>query len=271
MPKTGPTHLRGTGSTVKQWLNPAIEATARAVFRVDQYADMFERAAMASTGRAALRGLCRRRLAPDVAGSPLLFIHVPKNGGTSIKRALYRSDPGHVTIRYYDLFFPAHLARAETLAMLRDPTERFLSAFDFLMKGGGGDVAIQPVPMRRMAHIRDVDQFLDFLEGARGDWLKVDTFARPQSWYVADRHGVIRVRHLWVLGEAGAALDDFLAARGVGPVGHANRTERQTRTLTDVQRARVERLYAEDMRLFAAVKAAGGYCDRLAGCPLGQL
>ena len=66
-----------------------------------------------------------------------MFIHVPKNGGTSVKRALYKSDPGHASLRYYRLFFPSYLARAETFAIIREPTERFLSGYDFLMNGGG--------------------------------------------------------------------------------------------------------------------------------------
>ena len=258
----------GTLSAFKARYNPLIERAGTALFCVDQYADIFERIALARGPDVLWRALARRRLAPDVAAAPLLFIHVPKNGGTSVKRALYRSDPGHASLRYYRRFFPDHTTRAETFAIVREPTERFLSGYDFLRNGGGRDVRIQPGPMRRMRHVRTIDNFLDFLEAANSDWLKVDTFARPQSWYVTDRAGVIRVRHLWLLEEAGERLPAFLAAHGVPGLPHANRTQREQRALTGGQRERVERLYAEDFRLYSALKARGGYSDAFSGVPL---
>ncbi|MBP6030491.1 MAG: sulfotransferase family 2 domain-containing protein [Sphingobium sp.] len=258
----------GTAGTLKARLNPLIERVGAGLFGVDQYADIFERLALAHGPAWLWRLLARRRLALEIAAAPLLFIHVPKNGGTSVKRALYKSDPGHASLRYYRLFFPSYLARAETFAIIREPTERFLSGYDFLMNGGGRDVRIQPGLMRRMRHVRTIDDFLDFLEAAHGNWLKVDTFARPQHWYVTDRAGVVRVRHLWLLEEAGERLPAFLADHGVPGLPHANRTQREQRALTAGQRGRLARLYAEDFLLYAALKARGGYSDALDGAPL---
>lgn len=260
----------GSHGGMKARFDPLIEKFGTVLFGVDQYADIFEKLALSGLPAGALRRLLRRRLAADVTDAPILFIHVPKNGGTSIKRALYASDPGHVTVRYYDLLFPEQLERRETLAILREPTERFLSGFDFLLNGGGGDVSIQRGPMRRMGHIRSIDDFLDFLEGAGGDWLKVDTFARPQWWYVADRRWIIRVRHLWLL-EDGEGLSRFLADRKVAQLPHANRTKRTARSVSPEQRARLQRLYAEDYALYDEVRRSGGYSDSLAGTSVSLL
>jgi hypothetical protein len=243
---------------VKQWLNPLIERAGMAVFGVDQYADIFEKLAMARTNRPLLRTAFRRRIAPDIAASPLLFIHVPKNGGTSIKRALYTSDPGHCSVRYYDLFFPGHMRRSETLAIIREPADRFLSAFDFLMNGGGRDVSIQPRPLARMAGVRTLDDFLDFLEGLNGDWLKADTFVRPQSWYISDIRGIIQIRHLLLLDQATDGLQAFLKSRNIASLPHVNRTERTQRELTTQQAGRLARLYPMDFRLYAELKRMGG-------------
>lgn len=249
---------------MKARFNPLIEKFGTGLFGVDQYADIFEKLALSGFPAGTLRRLCRRRLAADVAESPILFIHVPKNGGTSVKRALYASDPGHVTIRYYEVFFPEQLERKETFAILREPTDRFLSGFDFLLNGGGRDVRIQSGPWERMGHIRSIDDFLDFLESADGNWLKVDTFARPQCWYVADRAGNIRVRHLLLL-EEGDGLARFLAGRNGVQLPHANRTKRAQRSVTPDQLARLQRLYAQDYALYDEVKRSGGHSDRLTG------
>jgi hypothetical protein len=249
---------------MKARLNPLIERLGTGLFGVDQYADIFEKLALSGLPAATLRALSRRSLAADLADAQILFIHVPKNGGTSIKRALYASDPGHATVRYYDLFFPEQLESKETLAILREPTERFLSGFDFLLNGGGGDVRIQRGPMRWMGQIRSIDALLDFLERASGDWLKVDTFVRPQWWYIADRRRVIRVRHLWLL-EEGEGLARFLGDRATTRLPHANRTKRTARHVSPEQLARLQRLYAEDYALYDEVRRSGGHSDSLAG------
>jgi hypothetical protein len=258
---------------VKSVLNPLIETMATNAFGVDQYADIFERLAFARRNRPALRRIFRRRLGDDIAASQLLFIHVPKNGGTSVKRALYRSDPGHASVRYYDLFFPEWFATTASLAILRDPVDRFLSGLDFLRGGGGGDVRIQAKPLRRLSHIHDADALLDHLatihEG--GDWLAADTFLRPQGWYVTDIAGLIRVRHFWLLEQANQGLADFLRGWGVAGLQHANRTRRRDHDLSETQVARVHQIYATDCALYGAVKAAGGYSDALIGQPVDAL
>jgi hypothetical protein len=260
----------GKATSVKRLLNPVIESAARRIFAVDQYADMFEKMALMQHGRPLLRQLFRRHLPQDIAAARLLFIHVPKNGGTSVKRALYASDPGHATLRYYELFLPDTLREKETLAILRDPVERFLSGFDFLMAGGGGDVRIRPEPLKRMAGIGSFDALLDFLEGAKGDWLGVDTFLRPQSWYVTDAAGRLGVQHLWLLEET-AAMGKFLTGFGVAAIPHSNRTRRQNRIVSPQQKTRLERLYPEDFELYARIRAEGGYSASLLGAPIRAL
>ena len=216
---------------MKALLRPAIEQGVRWLFRVDVYPDAFERLALADR-QSRLRRCFQHKVPDELQRHPLLFIHVPKNGGTSIKRAIYTADPGHATIRYYDWLVPALRARAVSFAVMREPIDRFLSGFDFLMNGGGSDVSIQPAALRRFAGVRSIDDYLDHLEGVRGDWLKVDSFARPQWWFVTDRTGAIMVDHLWIIGQHEAALNAFLSDHGFAAPRHANRTRRNQRTLT---------------------------------------
>ena len=243
---------------MKRLLNPLIERLVNQAFAVDQYADMFEKLALRPQNPALIRRLFGHKVAEDVRRHPLLFIHIPKNGGTSIKRALYASDPGHATVRFYDMVAPELLRGATSFALLREPADRFLSGFDFLMNGGGSDVSILPSVMRRLSGIASIDDFLDYLEAIAGDWLKVDTFARPQWWYVADRHGRIRIDRLWLLGEQNSAVAEFLAGWGVPGMPHANRTARASHVLSKQQKARLERIYAADVALYALVRQEPG-------------
>ena len=243
---------------MKRLLNPLIERLVNQAFAVDQYADMFEKLALRPQNAPLMRRLFGHKVAEDVRRHPLLFIHIPKNGGTSIKRALYASDPGHATVRFYDMVAPELLRGATSFALLREPADRFLSGFDFLMNGGGSDVSILPSVMRRLSCIASIDDFLDYLEAIAGDWLKVDTFGRPQWWYVADRHGRIRIDRLWLLGEQNSAVAEFLAGWGVPNMPHANRTARASHVLSPPQRARLERIYAADFALYALVRQEPG-------------
>lgn len=242
---------------MRQLLRSAIERSIRWVFRVDVYADAFEKLAILDRS-SRLSGLFQHKIPNELRRHSLLFIHVPKNGGTSLKQSLYSLDPGHATMRYYDWLAPSLAKGAICFAVVREPVDRFLSGFDFLMNGGGSDVSIQPAVLRRLAGIRTIDQYLDRLESIDGDWLKIDSFARPQWWYVAHRAGAIAVDHLWAIGEQDEAIDSLLSAHGFPPVRRLNRTRRAQRRLSNEQRARVERLYAPDFALYEAVTRSPG-------------
>ena len=66
----------------------------------------------------------------------IVFIHVPKAAGTSISMALYGAAVGHRTLAEWQQLFPHSMSKVETMAVVRDPVARFVSAFNFLKAGG---------------------------------------------------------------------------------------------------------------------------------------
>lgn len=245
-------------------LRPMIERSVRLAFGVDQYADAFEKLAILDR-RSRLGPMFQHKISPELRDHPLLFIHVPKNGGTSVKRSLYATDPGHASVRFYDWLAPSLRAKATCFALLRNPVERFLSGFDFLLNGGGSEVSIQPAARRRLAGVRSVDQFLDRLEAIGQQWFGVDTFARPQWWYITDRQGQFAIDHLWIVGEHNREIGRLLESRCLPPLAHVNRTQRSKRQLSPTQLERLERIYAPDFALYAAVSAEPGIGGRSLG------
>jgi len=81
-------------------------------------------------------GAGRRVLPPQVLAQRILFVHIPKNAGTSISHALYGKEIGHHPISWYRERFPHTMTQLPSFAIIRDPVTRFLSAFLFLKNGG---------------------------------------------------------------------------------------------------------------------------------------
>jgi hypothetical protein len=246
------------------------EAVARAAFGVSVYGDVFERIALHPRLLFPFVPALRWRLSAEVMQGEVLFIHIPRAGGTSARSALYRCNPGHMSARYYSLAAPELLERDTTFAVFREPVERFLSAARFAINRGGAHVRVEPSALKGLRRVSSLDAFLDYVEAARGDWLKVDNPARPQTWYIADRDGRIRVRNLFVLGAQTDQIERHIGRFTSKPLTHLNRTKRASVRLTEAQLKRVHALYADDFAIYRAL-LSGGRPDVLHGLTVSDL
>lgn len=201
-----------------------------------------------------LMRLFRGRIPHAMRARNLVFVHVPRVAGTSIVRALYgQGCIHHHSMRYFAALDPAFARDADSFALLRDPFDRFASAFAFVRAGGADDSRLSDVFLRQTETLKTVDDYLSFLEG-RGP-LDLDFVMRPQSWFVTDAGaGEVLVKDLFLLGEDSAALADYLAPHGAGQLPWLNRAPREHLLLTQSQRRRIERLYADDFALIDSVR-----------------
>lgn len=191
----------------------------------------------------------RRRLAA-IRDSEVLFIHVPKNAGTSLSMALYGQTITHDTIRYYDSVAPDFVASAVTVAVIRDPVERFVSAFRYA-RSGGMDRQVSAPFQSTYAGWATIDDALDHLERHR-DPFAVDHIFRPQSWYLTDRAGRVAVRHLVPI-DGLAQLRRLLPDAADVAMPRLNRGRGAAVTVSDAQRARIARLYPHDAAMWAGM------------------
>lgn len=190
------------------------------------------------------------RLHRGIAERRLIFVHVPRAAGRSVAETLYDGEyVPHHSIRAWRALEPDFVAVTDSFALIRNPYRRFASSYRFVRAGGASDVGLSGTFRRLTGHIDDIDAYLDFLENKPP--LDLDFVMRPQSWFIADLEtGAPLVSHLFRLGEDSAAIDDFLAAHGAGPLPHVNRTAGERLDLTLDQRRRVEALYAADFALW---------------------
>jgi len=71
-----------------------------------------------------------------------IFIHIPKTAGTSVNKALFGNrGGGHKSARYYkQIFGVSTYKRYFKFTFVRNPYSRLLSAYNFLMDGGYGEI-----------------------------------------------------------------------------------------------------------------------------------
>lgn len=224
----------------------------RTLFGAYYEEDIYDRACAALPLLA--RGLWWRM--PDgMRRRKLIFVHVPRVAGMSIVRALYGERCiRHFSMRYYRAIDPRFADEAESFALLRDPVDRFASAYAFVRGSGTPASRLSDVFVAQTAHIASVDDYLSFLE-ERSD-LDLDFVMRPQSWFICGDDGAVLVKRLFLYGEDRPALGGFLKSHGIDVLPWLNRTERTELRLTPRQLCRIERLYAADFTLIESVRAS---------------
>jgi hypothetical protein len=200
--------------------------------------------------------LLRWRIPAAMRARNLIFVHVPRVAGMSITRALYGDGCiHHYSMRYFRALDPDFAQNAGSFALLRDPFERFASAYAFVRAGGTALSRLSDVFLRQTAHIASVDGYLSFLE-ERGP-MDLDFVMRPQNWFVCDATtGASLVKNIFILDENDAALAAYLAPHGIGALPWINRALRLPLSLNARQRRRIERLYAGDFALIETVRRA---------------
>lgn len=198
-------------------------------------------------------GRKRRERMALVARRGVLFIHVPKNAGTSIATALYGRTLTHQSMRYYQDVVPDLARDLPSFAILRNPVERFLSAYSYARDGGTRDRTVAPGFRDLYMGFRSLDDALDHVEQARSIYA-MDHIFRPQSWYVTDRAGRQAVRHLLRIEDV-AHLPDLMPELGPVRLPRLNEGRPHGLVPTARQRARILAAYHQDIALFDGIVA----------------
>ncbi|ACI51681.1 conserved hypothetical protein [Gluconacetobacter diazotrophicus PA1 5] len=181
-------------------------------------------------------GTKRQERIDVIARRGILFIHVPKNAGTSVATALYGRALSHESMRLFLDVAPRLARTLPSVAILRDPVERFASAYRYARDGGSRHRNVAPPFRDRYMRFGSVDDALDHLEQARSLY-HIDHIFRPQSWYITDLRDI-------------SHLPDRVPELRTLRLPHLNESRSYPLTLTDRQQERIRAFYRADFALF---------------------
>ncbi|NGY04528.1 sulfotransferase family 2 domain-containing protein [Solimonas terrae] len=183
----------------------------------------------------------------------IVFIHVPKTGGTAFLDAM-KAKRARMHIPW-QVFWQANKYRFERyrkLAVVRNPYDRVVSIYSYLMGGGspGTDGPLAADVARRAPNFESF--VLEYLQPSR---ICLHNLFRPQAFYVCDHAGKIMVDHLCRFENLQADLDQVLRAVGMknvvlAPVNRSVRSLDWRTYYTEASAERVRELYSCDFDAF---------------------
>ena len=122
--------------------------------------------------------------------APVLFIHIPKTGGNSIKQTNF--------FKRCKYFGHAHVEKIKhrnmykySFAIVRNPYDRLVSAYFYLKKGGENNNGYDSLMQKKLEKYKD---FKDFIKDLK--LFTNDLHFKPQHTFVCDSRGKIIVNHI---------------------------------------------------------------------------
>lgn len=209
---------------------------------------------LAKSIRNSARGL-RRQVSypykPFMDSKKCIFIHVPKTGGSSIRKALGAARTGrqHLPWSVYYQANPAKFNRYFKFGFVRNPTDRALSSYYYLKRGGNGreDSSASEA-------ISKFESFSDFvINGLAYGYFSNHILFLPQTFFLCDWAGQPQVDFMGRVESFAADSNEILKRLGIeAAVSHQNKAPNgsEAPTITASADSALRLIYANDFRYF---------------------
>ncbi len=202
-----------------------------------------------------------RRIARAVKGAGILFVHVPKTGGTSISKLLYQRNLPHYTAEFWLATFGDGVAALPSFSVVRHPVERMVSAYKMARLGGTDIIAYSRYWQSRLRGLDSFDAFVDHVFANRRRLHALPLDLRPQASFVLDVDGRVMVDRLFALSQRQGLPPELGRWLGLGFIPHLNSTPAHAVDITAETRRKIEQIYLIDFKIYQCVKNLAGAAD----------
>lgn len=199
--------------------------------------------------------LSRRSFFDYFDDARVIFIHVPKNAGSSIKKELYDDGPiGHRSAQFVRALDPVKFQAYLVFTTVRHPRHRVMSAFQYLKYAATGER--DRTFCER--HLADIPDFASFSQRFRDPVFRSEILSWPhfreQTQYICDPDGRLLVDLLVAVERLDVAQPylERLVAKPL-PLGRVNVSPKANLSDAALDWTAVDAVYAEDMRLWQRV------------------
>ncbi|MDY6859982.1 MAG: sulfotransferase family 2 domain-containing protein [Pseudomonadota bacterium] len=184
-----------------------------------------------------------------------IFIHIPKAAGMSIHHVLFDSEElhGHAPAIAYYSRDPERFQRYFTFTLMREPTNRFVSAFFYLKTAALTDRDGE-WGKRYLSAFDTPDALLTAM--ARNPFLRARIMSwvhfTPQAWYLTDRQSKVIVDYIGRVETFDESMSEIAARLGktYAPT-HSNKSKRpRDLALGPQAKTLLENLYADDFLIY---------------------
>ncbi len=190
----------------------------------------------------------------------IVFIHIPKVAGTSVKSAIYKDqhhECAHFTAQELHQHRQQVFDTSQKVAIVRHPMERFLSSYQFYNAGGTGSVKVNPMRYLVMPKDDDILQFAKRLQRRIGK-VRLDPVLHSQASYLFNQQDNLLVDHLFRLDQM-PQLEETLSQLTNQPVniGNKNTTPNKQQYDSDLLKElehTVYQIYQKDYELLGFKK-----------------
>jgi hypothetical protein len=180
-------------------------------------------------------------------GSPL-FVHIPRNAGTSVSHALYGETIGHFTVSFLNRLIDDLDTKPTTFTIIRNPVNRTRSAYNHIRHGGSRDVKLHKRWEADVRKIKSFDDYLSYLEDHFDYLHKLDFVMRPQSFFLPQTE-LSKIDTVFYLEKLNGSLNAFLSSYGVSFIPHLNSSSKMSDKLSVSQVERIVKIYDADFAL----------------------
>lgn len=182
-----------------------------------------------------------------------IFIKIPKTGGTSISESLFNRGRNHMKSEVYEQFDPEKFAKYFKFTFVRNPWDRFLSAYVYL-KNGGGNHKDASWSARNLSKFSDFEGFVLSLQN-ENQAQKILKFVHfiPQYLFIYDQESRKKVDFIGRFENIENDFDDIKTKLNIDTnLLHLrkSRSGKYQKAYTKQTKEIVGGLYKEDIKLF---------------------